>query len=124
MASDPNQQIIGEINKDISIISKRMNLIIRKADEIEAEINKRDVEWRKTIELFDYQVSLLKQDKEILKNNLKQEQNAIAEIIENFRSCVKKSIYDEFKERLEHFNITEMITEEQFKKLLKDKCLE
>ena len=120
MPKEPSQEIVAEITNEINSISKRVSFLQKKSEEIEAEINSRDLNWEKEINLFNYQLGILKESTETLKMDFKNYKNAIIKIIGNFRNCAKKSIFDEFKDRVEKLNFEKLATKEQFKRLLKD----
>ncbi len=84
MANQLPQNIVSEMNEQVTNAGRRINLIENKADEIDKEILNRQEKWRKDIAQFNYELSLLKKDVDEMKKEFKFNIEEIKNVIDLF----------------------------------------
>lgn len=120
MPAEIPQDIMQEMNNQMISVSNRIRLIQQRANDMDKEIDKRNINWKKNIEQFNYEISLMSKELSNLKKEFKVYLRDIMKIINEFRASAKKSSFDEFKKDVDALQFENLITHAQFKRLMED----
>jgi len=120
MPAEIPQNLMQDMSEQIISVSNRIKLIQQRADDMDNEIDKRDINWKKNIEQFNYELELISKNLANLKKEFKLYLKNIVNIINEFRASGKKSSFDKLKEDIDAQQFENLITHGQFKRLMED----
>ena len=72
MPAEIPQDIMQEMNNQINSVTNRIKLIQQRADEMDKKIDKRNINWKKNIEQFNYELELISKNLTNLKKEFSQ----------------------------------------------------
>ncbi len=120
MPAEIPQDIMQEMNNQMISVSNRIKMIQQRADEMDKEIDSRNIVWKKNIDQFNYELNLMSKELSDLKKEFKVYLRDIMKIINEFRASAKKSSFDELKKDVDALQFENLITHAQFKRLMED----
>lgn len=112
------KNVTNEMSEQLSFVSARINLLGKKSDEMNKEIDTRNSEWKKNIEQFNFELSLINNEVDDLKKEFREYMNRIVMIINTFRDSAKKSSFDALNKRIDEMDFENLISREQFERMM------